>query len=731
MIKENNMFNTDKPIINTNSDLLGRASFSEQLAKAILSYTNSENFSISLCGKWGSGKTSILNMIEEYIDKLTLEYSDDKKPIIVHFNPWNYSDQSQLITQFFAAILAELNVRSKSESLNNVGKALQDYSSIFEYAELIPVAGQYIKPAKWLMKRIGKKLSNGNDNNLNKKRKEVTEALCNQRHKFIVIIDDIDRLNNHQIKLIFQLVNSLAGFPNLIYLLSFDREVVVRALGEEQNCNGEEYLEKIIQVPFDIPEAKGELVQNVLFEKLDSLWFGETPCADFEKEYWDNVFRYCISPFIKSIRDVNRIINVYQFKYNLMHSETNCVDLLAITTLQISAPEIYTWIYENIGSICGSIYTNGISGVEQKENYNRYIKIFQEVYTNPEMMIQVIQTLFPRFSWLTGGYYHSKDSDDELRKKQKLACHDRSILYFNLSLDDVAVSKQTVIESINNYDEKELTEIFEKLKNEDVFSEYMRELQAYLPDIPENRKALFLHLFIRELTKPANHESKGLLKPSSSLYISNCIWRILKAYSQDEALSIIKELVETPSVDDFSIVVDLVLQIERSYGRIGNDIDYHYRVVPEDSLAEIESILINKLKAFSETKNLFDLTYFFTTYVFWYNIDKESLDKYINLGLKTTTNIPKYLKLSANQWSSGQDHGWNFKQNTFDGYISNEKAYEAILSLKATKEFAEFDIGLKKVTIAFCLWFEKKDMQDNMISEKEVLQCLAEWENQI
>lgn len=107
------MFNTDKPIINTNSDLLGRASFSEQLAKAILSYTNSENFSISLCGKWGSGKTSILNMIEEYIGKLTLEYSDDKKPIIVHFNPWNYSDQAQLITQFFCCYSCRIECKVK------------------------------------------------------------------------------------------------------------------------------------------------------------------------------------------------------------------------------------------------------------------------------------------------------------------------------------------------------------------------------------------------------------------------------------------------------------------------------------------------------------------------------------------------------------------------------------------------------------------------------------------
>ena len=49
------MFNTDKPIDNISSDLLNRASFSEQLAKAILSYTNTDNFTISLCGKWGSG----------------------------------------------------------------------------------------------------------------------------------------------------------------------------------------------------------------------------------------------------------------------------------------------------------------------------------------------------------------------------------------------------------------------------------------------------------------------------------------------------------------------------------------------------------------------------------------------------------------------------------------------------------------------------------------------------
>ena len=214
------------------------------------------------------------------------------------------------------------------------------------------------------------------------------------------------------------------------------------------------------------------------------------------------------------------------------------------------------------------------------------------------------------------------------------------------------------------------------------------------------------------------------------MYISNCIWKILKSYSQYEALSIIKELAEDIPVDDFSIVVDLVLQIERSYGRIGNDLDYHYRVVSEDALIEIESLLIKKLNHFSKTNNLFDLTYFYPIYVFWYNIDKESLDKYINQGLETITNIPKYLKITANHWTSGQDRGWIFRQDSFDGYISNEKAYKAILSLKATEGFAVLDIEIKKLSIAFCIWFEKKDQQDNRISENEVEKFLPELGNQ-
>ena len=125
----------------------------------------------------------------------------------------------------------------------------------------------------------------------------------------------------------------------MIYLLSFDREVVTRALQEEQNCNGEEYLEKIIQVPFDIPEANLDLVSNIFIEKVEKIILTEDRINDFDTGYWQSVYTNCIYPFIKGIRDVNRILNTFEFKYNLMKNEVNETDLLEITHLYIQAIE--------------------------------------------------------------------------------------------------------------------------------------------------------------------------------------------------------------------------------------------------------------------------------------------------------------------------------------------------------------------------------------------------------
>ena len=275
-------------------------------------------------------------------------------------------------------------------------------------------------------------------------------------------------------------------------------------------------------------------------------------------------------------------------------------------------------------------------------------------------------------------------------------------------------------EKLNNY--------FNKLIKNDKMLEYSRELLSYVPDIPENRKSLFLDELIIALTIPSNHKSRGIFNPTPSTFIANCIWKIMKTYSQDEAEQRIIELINSYSSNELSIVVDLVLQIEYSYGRIGKDIDYNYRIISEEQLSNLEKIIIDKLIESSKTLNLFDLTYFYPTYIFWRNIDKDSLVIYVEKELRKPSNIPKHLKITANHWSSGQSNGWSFQKENFEGVLSNEDAYNSIVSLKSTQVFSELDDNTKKLAIAYCLWYERKDEKLNRVDEDEVNKYLSEWE---
>jgi predicted KAP-like P-loop ATPase len=84
-------------------------------------------------------------------------------------------------------------------------------------------------------------------------KKELDKLMAKYGKRVIILIDDIDRLDKESMSLVFKLIRLNADFINTIYILSFDRKVVENALEGEQGVSGREYLEKFIQVPFDLP----------------------------------------------------------------------------------------------------------------------------------------------------------------------------------------------------------------------------------------------------------------------------------------------------------------------------------------------------------------------------------------------------------------------------------------------------------------------------------------------
>ena len=133
------MISPDLPIRNVSEDKLNRGSFASSLASAIMEYSSSSSFTIGLYGEWGSGKTSLINMVLDDIEKRT------DKTIILRFNPWLCSETNQLISQFFkqlASALKEYEDKGGKRhwiTKDSAWRLLDEYADYWNITSAIPV----------------------------------------------------------------------------------------------------------------------------------------------------------------------------------------------------------------------------------------------------------------------------------------------------------------------------------------------------------------------------------------------------------------------------------------------------------------------------------------------------------------------------------------------------------------------------------------------------------------
>ena len=155
-------YNTDKPIEKQEDDLLGRASFSNQLGKAIYGHKEKSSLVIGLFGEWGTGKTSIINMVEKEILRLSLK--DNKKQFIIRFSPWNYTDKDNLISLFFESLQSKLKEFDTKKIYKSVRKALCDYENALDLLSYIPgMSPKLVEIIKAIAKGQGEQLEDKPD----------------------------------------------------------------------------------------------------------------------------------------------------------------------------------------------------------------------------------------------------------------------------------------------------------------------------------------------------------------------------------------------------------------------------------------------------------------------------------------------------------------------------------------------------------------------------------------
>lgn len=592
----------DEPIIDESQDLLKRGKFVYDFVQNIFSIPKEKNMVLAINGSWGSGKTSLINLIKKELEKAFVDIKRSNSDLffvkVLDFAPWNVSDVDSIIKQFFNLLISNF---SESKIKKIIDSDIFDF--ITDNASRVPNIGPFVKAVRTLLKKYANSFLTGDENLLEIKEK-LEKKMKDINFKFVVFIDDIDRLNKKEIKMIIQLIKAVCNFPNIIYVLSFDKNIVAGALNEEQGVSGYEYLEKIVQMSVNIPEIDDYCLMEYLSNKIiNTINFKKIKYDDYRLHY---VFNNGLFKYFNTFRNINRYINTIAFKAERYLKEVDFVDFLAIEAISLFEPKLLEEISNNRGMLCSD------SSV-QKETIEKFKQTIDKISDNYILLTYLFPVLYD-----SNISYYSDDMTNECRMISGRICTRKTLdFYFNGDLNCNYLFNDDIKSFLELKDPSERKKFLTKL-NKESFSYLLRYVKNYFTDLEEiDLKYLDVLNDIIEFEKTFKNNNYSLFN-DNNINISMIIIKILLASNdKEEFYSKMVNIYETNS--NYDLLIRLIQDFTKNTGFLKPLIlnetdDNNYKYLDEEKILRLYNILINRLKIY-----IFDIN----------NIDNSNLVKII------------------------------------------------------------------------------------------------------
>ena len=369
-------FDRDSPIEKDNEDLLGREDLAKDAVEKILNTdTSNDAFSFGITSPWGTGKTSFMNLMKNYIK------IGHRECIAIDFNPWLYSHKGDIITLFFDELSKNLREydRGLASEITNYSNVL----SSIETAEtkIASTIIDIIMPSSKLEDKITA---------INKSIKQIGK-------KIVVFVDDIDRLDSTEIMEVLKLIRNISNFPYMYFVVAYDKDYILECLKGKMPSNELKYTEKIFQVEFPLPLFGKERIKDSIYNSISKFVENDDDKKElrnflYEKNIWGKG-NALIEDNISTIRDVKRIVNSFHVSYSWLKGEINVCNLFVLEILKTKYPIVYS-IFErdkqyvlkrnefNCYVLFGDIANNYLfSQIDDKDKYN-FRKYLTENHTD-------------------------------------------------------------------------------------------------------------------------------------------------------------------------------------------------------------------------------------------------------------------------------------------------------------------------------------------------------------
>ena len=596
-------FASDRPITTIEEDELDRSKFASELADAMASWQGKDSLVVALHGNWGSGKSSIKNMA-----LIQLENISEDKPAVIEFSPWEWAAQEKITASFFEEISKSVGRIDESESGKKLAALLKKYGRylntgetvvtgfssalplLFVLAALVGISGN-ISDEDWISNtssavlfvlggwvaalKWGRSIIDNITGNIEATTKEkslrdisedLTELLLNRKAPLIVVMDDLDRLTSAQLRMVFQLIKANLEFPNMVFLLLFQRDIVEDKMNDGKQL-GRDYLEKIIQVPFDIPQIETTRIHNLLLNKLNKIIEqDESAIKMFDADRWGRIFYRSMNVYFDDLRSVYRYTSTLSFHFNILKGkrvfEVNPVDLMTIECLRVFEPDVY----KEIARSKKLFTTNGsdrYGGSKDSTVASINIIIDKADPDKRDSVKKMIKQLFPTIDWALGGIQYDGGFAKNWLRETRICYPSNFDKYFQFAIPSDELSNSELQEMLSlTADSDRFSSFILSLKERDILVNALSQFEAFIDEIPlENGRS-----YVKGILDVGDHidaQSIGFMTFSATKHAEMLISGFLqRIHSQEERG---KLLLECFKISEGLSVIEHILQSEESY----------------------------------------------------------------------------------------------------------------------------------------------------------------------
>ena len=405
------MIAQDSPLTQICDDKLGREPIVELIVDSINHVVSSDHECIvyGVYGKWGEGKTSLMNFIKERL----LKQGKTDGINIVEFNPWLVNNDEALLREFFKSIMNDQD--------ETIRRAFRKYGSLAIFASktivnaAAPGLGSALsKGIKW----ANKALDDSRDT-LAELKMKASKAIVASRKHLVIMIDDVDRLDKEELHTVLRLIRQVADFKNCIYIVAMDVDMVAKSIGEYHGKgstqDGRKFLDKIIQVPISLPRIPNSNMKRLISEELINTLRDYTEMDNMTE------ITKAVVPFISTYRELRRYCNQLSFVLPHLKDEVNIKELCMIEAIKMVNAESYSRIQECRSPLMHETPAFSFLMAKEKEKEKEEIK---KRYQNAKNYIEegldggLKDSIDNAIDELFGG--HSYDYQEDLDKKRLL-----------------------------------------------------------------------------------------------------------------------------------------------------------------------------------------------------------------------------------------------------------------------------------------------------------------------